>query len=69
VIADFKGEVADIYSRLERAIQRWCVDAATRYNWEIPFPQVTFHWPARDRIPADLSSEENGRQELQPLVP
>ncbi len=50
VLADFKGERADIYSRLERAIQRWCVDAATMYNWEIPFPQLTFHWPARERM-------------------
>ncbi|GAB6191206.1 hypothetical protein [Desulfocastanea catecholica] len=66
VIADFKGEVADIYSRLERAIQRWCVDAATRYNWEIPFPQLTFHWPARDRIPAQRISDEGGQQVVQP---
>lgn len=68
VIADFKGEVADIYSRLERAIQRWCVDAATRYNWEIPFPQLTFHWPARDRIPVDRISDASGRLEMQPSV-
>lgn len=53
VLADFKGELADIYSRLERAIQRYCVDAATKYDWEIPFPQLTFHWPARDRTLAD----------------
>ena len=53
VIADFKGELADIYSRLERSIQRWCVDAATLYNWEIPFPQLTFHWPAQERQLAD----------------
>ncbi len=50
VLADFKGDQAEIYSRIERAIQRWCVDAATAYNWEIPFPQLTFHWPARDRL-------------------
>ena len=43
VIADFKGESADIYNRLRRAVQRYCVDAATQYDWEIPFPQVTFH--------------------------
>ena len=53
VLADFKGEVADIYSRLERSIHRWCVNAATLYHWEIPFPQLTFHWPARDRLVAD----------------
>lgn len=46
VIADFKGEAADIYNRLRRAIQRYCVDAATEYDWEIPFPQMTLHKPA-----------------------
>lgn len=46
IMADFEGELADIYSRLERAVQRWCVDAATTYNWEIPFPQLTVHKPA-----------------------
>ena len=43
VIADFKGELADLYNRLRRAIQRWCVDACTEYGWEIPFPQMTLH--------------------------
>ncbi|GAA0417533.1 hypothetical protein GCM10009133_27510 [Cocleimonas flava] len=43
VIADFKGEVADISNRLRRSIQRWCVDAATEHGWEIPFPQLTVH--------------------------
>ena len=40
VIADFSGELGDLYNRLRRAIQRWCVDACTEYGWEIPFPQV-----------------------------
>ena len=43
VLADFEGSVADIYKRLERAIQRWCVDCCTENNWEIPFPQITVH--------------------------
>ena len=43
VIADFKGELGDLYNRLRRAIQRWCVDACTEYGWEIPFPQMTLH--------------------------
>jgi phosphotransferase system IIB component len=68
ILADFKGELADIYARLERSIQRWCVDAATTYNWEIPFPQLTFHWPARDREPGEAFSEQSGG-EVQPLVP
>lgn len=43
VIADFSGEVADLYNRLRRAIQRWSVDACTKYHWEIPFPQLAIH--------------------------
>jgi hypothetical protein len=41
VIADFSGESGDLYNRLRRAIQRWCVDACTENGWEIPFPQMT----------------------------
>lgn len=41
VIADFSGELGDLYNRLRRAIQRWCVDACTEFGWEIPFPQMT----------------------------
>jgi hypothetical protein len=41
VIADFSGELGDLYNRLRRAIQRWCVDACTEHGWEIPFPQMT----------------------------
>ena len=43
VIADFKGELGDLYNRLRRAIQRWCVEAATDQGWEIPFQQITLH--------------------------
>ena len=43
VIADFKGEVGDLYNRLRRALQRYCTDACTEYGWEIPFPQLTLH--------------------------
>lgn len=43
VIADFKGDAADISNRLRRSIQRWCVDAATENDWEIPFPQMQLH--------------------------
>ncbi len=37
------GELADLYNRLRRAIQRWCVDACSECGWEIPFPQMTLH--------------------------
>lgn len=43
VIADFKGDLAPLYMRLSRAIQRWCVDVSTQNGWEIPFPQLTVH--------------------------
>lgn len=43
VIADFDGEMAPLYNRLKRAVQRWCVEACTINNWDIPFPQLTVH--------------------------
>ena len=46
VIADFDGKMAPLYNRISRAIQRWCTDACTQNNWEIPFPQLTVHKPA-----------------------
>jgi small-conductance mechanosensitive channel len=46
VIADFEGKMAPLYNRISRAIQRWCTDACTENNWEIPFPQLTVHKPA-----------------------
>jgi small-conductance mechanosensitive channel len=42
-IADFDGELADLYGRLRRAMQRWCVEACTENGWEIPFTQLTLH--------------------------
>ncbi|MES9902586.1 MAG: hypothetical protein ABW168_07875 [Sedimenticola sp.] len=46
VVADFKGELGDLYNRLRRTIQRLCVDACSEYGWEIPFPQMTLHGTA-----------------------
>ncbi|MEZ5542758.1 MAG: hypothetical protein R3F42_12030 [Pseudomonadota bacterium] len=43
VIADFDGMLADLYNRLRRSIQGWCVEACTAHGWEIPFTQVTLH--------------------------
>jgi len=43
VIADFKGDAADIYNRLRRAIQRWSVEICTENNWSIPYPQLELH--------------------------
>lgn len=43
ILADFDGKAASQYKHLERAIQRWCVDACTENKWDIPFPQLTVH--------------------------
>lgn len=43
VIADFDGALADLYNRLRRSLQRWCVEACSEYHWEIPFTQLTLH--------------------------
>ena len=48
LIIDFKGDVAQFYGRLRRAMQRWCVEACTRYGWEIPFQQVVLHQASAD---------------------
>ncbi|RLC20267.1 MAG: hypothetical protein DRH93_14005 [Deltaproteobacteria bacterium] len=50
ILADFKGELAEIYSRVERTIQQWCVEACTENGWEIPFTQLTFHWPEKEKL-------------------
>ena len=43
ILADFSGSLADISKRLERSIQKWCVECCTINSWEIPFPQLTVH--------------------------
>lgn len=43
VIADMHGSAARDYDRLQRAIQRICVDACNREGWVIPFTQITLH--------------------------
>ena len=43
VIADFHGSQAELYGRLGRSLQRWCVEACTVHDWEIPFTQLTLH--------------------------
>jgi len=43
VIADFDGALGDLYNRLRRCIQRWCVEACNENHWEIPFTQLTLH--------------------------
>lgn len=43
IIADFDGEYAQDYNKLQRLLSRLCVDACNAYDWNIPFPQLTVH--------------------------
>jgi small-conductance mechanosensitive channel len=45
ILADFAGEIARDYPKLERILQRISVDACVEHGWEIPFTQVTVHAP------------------------
>ena len=45
VLATFKGDMVPDYYRLERALNKWCVDCCNENGWEIPFPQLTVHRP------------------------
>jgi small-conductance mechanosensitive channel len=43
VLMDISGEMGKNYQKLQRAINRWSVDACTINGWEIPFTQITLH--------------------------
>lgn len=43
VISGFSKGAAPHYYSLRRWLQKTCVDCANKYNWEIPFQQVTLH--------------------------
>ncbi len=43
VEADVRGRAAPLCEDIERAMTRLLVDAANRYGWVIPFPQLTVH--------------------------
>ena len=43
IIADFHRDIAALYGRLQRALQRYSVDACTHYGWGIPFDQLVIH--------------------------
>ncbi len=44
VYLEFSGDQAHLRHRLERSLQRWCVDCCTANNWEIPFNQLTLNF-------------------------
>jgi len=43
ILADFSGEVSAKNSKLQRSIQRLCVDVCNEQGWGIPFAQLTLH--------------------------
>ena len=43
IICDFKGEVAALYNKLARLVQRIAVDTANDHGWDIPFNQIVVH--------------------------
>ena len=43
IIADIHGNAGSRYRKIERAIQRICVDVCNEQGWVIPFTQVTVH--------------------------
>ena len=65
ISASFKGEAAEMYSRIQRWLQKFAIECANKHGWEIPFPQMTVHYsndkskpPAADiEKPGDLPPE------------
>ncbi|WP_319760435.1 hypothetical protein [Maridesulfovibrio sp.] len=43
IIADFHRDIAALYGRLQRALQRYSVEACTHFGWNIPFDQLVVH--------------------------
>ncbi|CCO24755.1 mechanosensitive ion channel [Maridesulfovibrio hydrothermalis] len=43
IIADFHSDIAELYGRLVRALQRYSVDACNNFEWNIPFDQLVLH--------------------------
>ncbi|MCJ8345570.1 mechanosensitive ion channel family protein, partial [bacterium] len=43
IIVIFSGVAAPSYRKLCRSLQMWSMEACTKYDWEIPFPQLSVH--------------------------
>jgi len=43
IIANFNGEAADRFYKIQRLLQGLAVDACNKHHWVIPFTQVTLH--------------------------
>ena len=57
IAATFSGQVALSYFPISRALQRIAVEACNKYDWGIPFMQVTIHHPDSSK-PAELNDEK-----------
>lgn len=42
-ILEFEGDMASLFYRLRRSLQRWCVDCCTENQWEIPYNHIVVH--------------------------
>lgn len=63
ILADFGGEAGSKYRKIERAIQRLCVEVCNQNDWHIPFTQVTVH----QAIAA--VAEDNDPPTIKPQIP
>lgn len=66
VFLEFPGDMAPLYNRLHRALERWCVDCCTENGWEIPFQQVVVHRPAPPMMPQVEWEREDGEEAENP---
>lgn len=62
ILADFKGDAADRYQKINRAIQRICVDVCNEQGWEIPFTQITVNEPSAATNFAATKATDSGPQ-------
>lgn len=69
LIADFSGEMGELYGRLRRVLQRLAVDACSHFDWDIPFPQMTLHGMSGTVIPAPITTASSGLVRKDQVVP
>jgi hypothetical protein len=61
ISALFNGEAAEMYSRIQRWLQKFSIDCANKHDWEIPFPQMTVHY--RNDEKNDFCKKDESREE------
>jgi predicted nucleic acid-binding Zn-ribbon protein len=65
IIADFDGSLAAKIQVIERALQRFAVEACNENGWEIPFTQVTLH----NAFPTDEDPDKAVTKPAAPKLP